>query len=76
MPSGLGLEKTSRRRPPFAPPQQAMGIHAVWPRLRADLLVEFEDLSSSVEPVNFRHYKVHDNDVWMKATSEVATTPE
>jgi hypothetical protein len=33
----------------------------------ADFLVEFADLSSSLQPVNSRHHEVHDNDVWMKA---------
>lgn len=33
----------------------------------AGLRVELENLSRSLQSVNFRHHEIHDNDVWTKA---------
>jgi hypothetical protein len=69
MPSGLGLEKTAAGARP------SRLVNKRWKFMQcgqdyADFLVKFEDLSSSFQPVNFRHYEVHDNDVWMKADGQ------
>jgi len=66
MPSGLDLEKTAagacpsrfvNKRRKFMQGGQDY----------ADFLVELENLSRSLQSVNFRHHEIHDNDVRMKA---------
>src|SRR4029077_19970999 len=69
MPSGLGLEKTAAGARP------SRLVNKRWKFMQrgqdyADFLVEFEDLSSRFQPVNFRHYDINDLDVWMKAEGQ------